>query len=82
MELIDKILSVSNLTQSSKEVIRNKGAGGVDGMSVKELGSYLSKNRVELNKPNTQSYLYPQPYEERKFPKGMENSEHWVFQPL
>jgi len=70
MELIDKILSVSNLTQSSKEVIRNKGAGGVDGMSVKELGSYLSKNRVELiNQIRSHTYI-PQPIRGKEIPKG------------
>jgi len=32
MGLIDEILSASNLTLASKDVIRNKGAGGVDKM--------------------------------------------------
>ena len=37
MELIDRILSAGNLTEASREVIRNKEAAGVDHMSVKEL---------------------------------------------
>ena len=32
MELIEEILRAGNLTEASKEVIRNKGAGGVDKM--------------------------------------------------
>ena len=79
MELIDEILRASNLTQASKEVVRNKGAGGVDGMSVKDLEEYLSKNRETLiNQIRNQSYITPNPYEEKKFPRGMENSAHWV----
>ena len=48
MQTIDAILSAGNLTQACRQVIRNKGAGGVDAMSVKELKPYLDKNRDEL----------------------------------
>ena len=44
MELIDEILRMPNLTQASKEVIRNKGAGGIDHMSVNDLEEYLCFN--------------------------------------
>jgi group II intron reverse transcriptase/maturase len=70
MELIDEILSASNLTQASKEVIRNKGAGGIDGMSVNDLEEYLSNNRETLiNQIHTQSYI-PQPIRGKDIPKG------------
>ncbi len=71
MELIDEILSASNLTQASKEVIRNKGAGGIDGMSVTDLEEYLSNNRETLiNQIRTQSYIPPQPIRGKDIPKG------------
>lgn len=70
MELIDEILKASNLTQASKEVIRNKGAGGIDGMSVKDLEEYLSKNRETLiNQIRNQTYI-PRPIRGKDIPKG------------
>ena len=41
MELIDVITSKDNLNMAFKKVKANKGAGGVDGMKVEELDSYL-----------------------------------------
>lgn len=46
--MIDEVLSAPNLTGASKEVIRNKGAAGVDRMSVKDLKNYLEENRESL----------------------------------
>jgi len=34
MELIDKIMEAGNLTKACREVVKNKGAGGVDKMPV------------------------------------------------
>ena len=42
--LMEQILSKDNLNAAYLQVVRNKGAAGVDGMSVEELGSYLSEN--------------------------------------
>ena len=70
MELIEEILRTSNLTQASKEVIRNKGAGGIDGMSVKDLKEYLYKNREKIiNQIRSQKYI-PQPIRGKEIPKG------------
>jgi len=46
--MIEKILSARNLTDASKEVIRNKGVAGVDKMNVRQLTTYLSEYRSEL----------------------------------
>ena len=70
MELIDEILRAPNLTQASKEVIRNKGAGGIDHMSVNDLEEYLSINRESLiNQIRNQEYI-PQPIRGKEIPKG------------
>lgn len=37
MELIEVVLSTENLNRAYKKVVANKGASGVDGVSVKEL---------------------------------------------
>lgn len=41
MELIDVILSKGNLNRAYKKVVANKGASGVDGVTVEELGDYI-----------------------------------------
>ena len=42
--LMEQILSKDNLNAAYLQVVRNKGAAGVDGMTVEELGTYLSEN--------------------------------------
>jgi RNA-directed DNA polymerase len=70
MQTIEAILSAGNLTQACRQVIRNKGAGGVDAMSVKELKPYLDKNRDELTELIRQGKYYPQPIRGKEIPKG------------
>ena len=48
MKLLDKILDRDNLNQAFKQVKRNKGAAGVDGMTVEELAGYLALNKEEI----------------------------------
>jgi group II intron reverse transcriptase/maturase len=69
MQTIDKVLRPGNLTQACKEVIQNKGASGVDQMSVKELKSYLDKNREALSEEMRQGSYIPQPIRGKEIPK-------------
>ena len=46
--LLEKILQPTNLNHAYKKVKSNKGAGGVDGMSVDELLPFLRDNQVQL----------------------------------
>ena len=48
MELIEVILSKENLNRAYKKVVANKGASGVDGVTVEELGDYIRKNREKI----------------------------------
>ena len=41
MELIEVILSKENLNRAYKKVVANKGASGVDGVTVEELGGII-----------------------------------------
>ncbi len=43
-ELLERILSRANLNQAYKQVKRNQGAHGVDGMKVEHLLQYLKDN--------------------------------------
>ncbi len=70
MELIEKILSAGNLTQASKEVIRNKGAGGVDRMQVGALKVYLDNNRNDLVNQILKCEYIPQPIRRKDISKG------------
>ena len=46
-ELLEKILSKDNMNAAYKRVCANKGAGGVDDVTVEELGDTQAKRRSE-----------------------------------
>ncbi|QCR33710.1 group II intron reverse transcriptase/maturase [Lysinibacillus sp. SGAir0095] len=48
MQLLEKILSNRNMNEAYLCVFRNKGASGVDGITVDELKQYLKENKDEL----------------------------------
>ena len=48
MELMEVILSKENLNRAYKKVVANKGAGGVDGVTVEELGEYIRENQEKI----------------------------------
>jgi len=68
--LIEQILQNANLTIACEEVIRNKGVGGVDGMTVKELKSYLDQNRQTLIQQVLNCEYHAQPIRGKEIPKG------------
>lgn len=51
-QLLAEILSRDNIKLALKRVKANKGAGGVDGVDIKETDAYLVENWVEIPKPN------------------------------
>lgn len=69
-ELIEKILEPANLTMACKEVVRNKGAGGVDGMKVSELETYLHEHRTTLIEQIRKGNYHAQPIRGKEIPKG------------
>lgn len=46
--VIEVITSEENLNRAYKKVISNKGASGVDGIIVEELGEYIKKTKRGL----------------------------------
>ena len=44
--IIEVILSKENLNRAYQKVVANKGAGGIDGITVEELGDYKGKTRT------------------------------------
>lgn len=47
-DLLERICSRENMRQAYRRVVSNKGAGGVDGMSVRELNGWLAENYEAL----------------------------------
>lgn len=68
-KLLDKILDRDNLNQAFAQVKRNKGAAGVDGMSVEELGLYMSENKDDIIRQIRQRKYQPQPVLRVEIPK-------------
>jgi len=69
MELLEKILSKDNLNEAYKRVYANKGASGVDGVTVEELLNYLKEHKAELlGSIRTRKYK-PQPVRRVEIPK-------------
>lgn len=46
--MIEKVLNRKNLYKAYRQVVRNMGSAGVDGMQVTELFSYLESNRDRI----------------------------------
>ena len=69
MELLEKILSRDNLNKAYKRVYANKGASGVDGVTVEELLNYLRENKVELLESIRTRKYKPQPVRRVEIPK-------------
>ena len=58
---MEQILSKDNLNAAYLQVVRNKGAAGVDGMAVEELGAYLSENGENIREQLRARKYKPQP---------------------
>ena len=67
--LMEQILSKENLNAAYLQVVRNKGAAGVDGMTVEELGAYLSENGESIREQLRTRKYKPQPVRRVEIPK-------------
>ena len=78
-KLMDEILSKDNLTKAYRQVMKNKGASGVDRLEVHELAKYLETHGEEIIEKETRyGSQYPvkeSPMENLKMirEKGMED---------
>ena len=66
---MEQILSKDNLNAAYLQVVRNKGAAGVDGMTVEELGAYLSENGESIREQLRTRKYKPQPVRRVEIPK-------------
>ncbi len=67
--LMEQILSRDNLNKAYLQVVRNKGAEGVDGVKYTELKEHLEKNGEEIKEQMRTRKYKPQPVRRVEIPK-------------
>ena len=67
--LLEKILQPANLNNACRKVKSNKGAGGIDGMSVDELLPFLRDNQRQLIQQLKDGKYKPNPVRRVEIPK-------------
>ena len=68
-EMLERILSDENIRRAKKRVYANKGAGGVDGVTVQELDEYMSRNWESIKQQIRERKYKPQPVLRVEIPK-------------
>lgn len=69
MELLEKVLDDKNLFEAYKQVYKNKGTGGIDGVTVDELGFYMYKHKEEIKEQIRNRKYKPSPVRRVYIPK-------------
>lgn len=67
--LLEKILSRDNMLAALDKVKANKGAGGIDGISVNEIDQYLKENWVDIRDKIRRRKYKPKPVRRVEIPK-------------
>ena len=68
--LLDDMLSEENLSRAYQQVVRNKGAEGVDGMKYTELKDYLKEHGDEIKEQIRSRKYKPSPVRRVEIPKA------------
>ena len=68
-ELLEKILDRDKMNAAYKRVCANKGAGGIDGVTVEELSDYIKENWGRIREQIRQRKYKPQPVRRVEIPK-------------
>jgi group II intron reverse transcriptase/maturase len=69
VRLMESICERSNMRRAIKRVIKNKGAPGVDGMTVGEINRYYKKHRDKIEKALLDGTYRPMPVLQKEIPK-------------
>jgi RNA-directed DNA polymerase len=69
MELFDKVLQRENMRRALERVEQNKGAAGVDGMTVDELRAHLREHWPRIREELLSGTYQPQPVRKVEIPK-------------
>lgn len=68
--LMESILERENMKRAMKQVVRNKGAPGADGMTVKRLQGYYKRHKAQIHKALLDGTYYPKPVRQKEIPKN------------
>ena len=68
--LLEKILYKDNLNRAFKRVKANKGAPGIDGITVDEIGAYLWENQQTIIEKIYKGKYTPDPVRRKEIPKA------------
>ncbi len=68
-QLLEEILSRGNMTLAYKKVKANKGASGIDGITVEEIDEYVKAHWVEIREQIRKRKYQPQPVRRVEIPK-------------
>lgn len=68
-KILEKVLEKANLNNAYKQVMRNKGAAGVDRMECSELLSYLKENGTQIRESIRNQSYQPMPVRRVEIPK-------------
>ncbi len=69
MELLEEILAKENLNKAYKKVYQNKGASGVDGITVEQVAEYIKYNKDRILNQIRKRRYKPQPVRRVQIPK-------------
>ena len=69
MELLEKVLDDNNLFEAYKQVYKNKGVSGIDGVTVDELGKYMYLHKEEIKEQIRKRKYKPSPVRRVYIPK-------------
>jgi RNA-directed DNA polymerase len=67
--MMEKICEAGNLRKALRQVTANKGAPGVDGMTVDELAEYFGQHEAELREQLLKGTYRQQPVRRVEIPK-------------
>lgn len=69
VQLMERVVERSNMQTAYKRVKRNKGASGVDGMSVQQLGEFLRAHWPKIRERLCEGRYEPMPVRRTQIPK-------------
>ena len=69
IRLMESILERNNMKRAIKRVIKNKGAPGVDGMTVRKIERYLKRHWSEIEQALLEGTYSPMPVKRKEIPK-------------
>lgn len=69
VRLMESILERSNMNRAIERVIKNKGAPGVDGMTVRKVKRYVGRHRTKIEEALLNGTYVPMPVRRKEIPK-------------